>query len=69
MNDLEITPKVLLEVIRCWECGRWWALEKGIAGTCPSCAERKIKAANGRADAAERSARASRGAATRARQR
>lgn len=51
---------------RCYTCGTYWAIEKarGILGTdvCPGCAARDIQRANERADIAERSRNALKGA-------
>lgn len=53
---------------RCDTCGAFWAVESQRnykAGWCPCCATDKISAANARADAAVRSAAASKANATR----
>lgn len=41
---VEIQPKLELVVTRCWECGTFWAVERRVHGTgpsCPCCAGRK----------------------------
>lgn len=37
-------PEIELDVTRCYTCGRFWAIERGVTGQCPCCAERKREA-------------------------
>lgn len=66
---IKLTADVTLTQHRCFECGRHWAFEDYGAGllACPRCARAKVEAAEARASVAERSARAYKAAAKRAR--
>jgi Zn finger protein HypA/HybF involved in hydrogenase expression len=61
--------KVELEVNRCYECGRWWALEKGMRGQCPRCARAAVELAEEREMKAARGMATLRGALTKAKRR
>jgi len=54
-------PNIELHVNRCFDCGRFYAVEVARNSTCPYCAREEVRQANARADTAERSAAASRG--------
>ncbi len=56
-----------LETIRCYECGRYYAVEASHYNSqnCPYCAHNSVCRANARADAAERSKNSLRGALSR----
>lgn len=71
MAELKLVLDLTLETHRCWECGLWYALERGYPGLfeCPYCAGRKVKSARNERDAAERVTRSLRGALTRAKRR
>lgn len=56
---------ITVDLYRCYECGRWWGVERGQSGQCPVCAGKAVGSANGRADRAERQMRGLRGALTR----
>lgn len=58
-------PAIEVDVTRCYECGRWWGIERGEEGTCPRCAQAKIDRAWEETKTAQRSAAAARGAAAR----
>jgi len=60
------TP-IPLETIRCYECGRYYAVELSHYNfqACPYCSDKQVKAANARAEAAERSKNSLRGALSR----
>jgi hypothetical protein len=65
---MKITLEIEFVNRRCNDCGAFWACEKERnyrADHCPCCATDKIVAANERADAAVRSAAASKANATR----
>lgn len=69
MAELNLNMNISLVTERCYECGRWFALEYGWSGKCPYCAARKIGNARSERDALERVVRAQRGAITRMRRR
>jgi hypothetical protein len=56
---------------RCYDCGRWWAVERGWADTsaCPMCCGKSLSHRLQTIAALERSIRSLRGAATRSRRR
>lgn len=35
---MTITRDIILEEYRCYDCGRFWMLERGVPGECPHCA-------------------------------
>jgi len=41
-NTFEYKPEITLVVQRCYECGRYWAHENSVSGTCPKCAQDRI---------------------------
>jgi hypothetical protein len=59
--DTTIAPNITVDLNRCYDCGRWWGIERGQTGNCPVCAGRAIERANARADHAERQMRGLRG--------
>ncbi len=63
--DLTITPQLTLTVVRCFDCGRWYAVEGARVSRCPYCAAADVSRAIDRQEAAERSAAATRGALSR----
>lgn len=63
--DVSITPQVALEVRQCFDCGRWYAVERAKAAICPYCASERVRQAVAHQEAAERSAAATRGALSR----
>ena len=65
MIETKISPEIIIDIQRCYNCGRFWGTERGISGTCPRCADTKIEQANDRVKAMERSIRSLRGAITR----
>lgn len=72
MSEFNHQPTLTLETHRCWECGRFWAIEKGFtinSGTCPHCARRDLDKAEADRATLERSNRALRGAIARMRKR
>lgn len=54
--------RVCLEITRCYDCGRWWAGERGLPGICPRCAAEELRKAHAAEQTAKRSAAAARGA-------
>lgn len=42
MATLTHKPEIDLHVTRCFDCGRYWALENAVSGTCPKCAQGRI---------------------------
>jgi hypothetical protein len=62
-HDLAVT----LEINRCYDCGRHWAVEKGWRGRCPHCAQTRIDELFEERQAAHRAANALRGVITRMR--
>jgi predicted RNA-binding Zn-ribbon protein involved in translation (DUF1610 family) len=60
---------VELEINRCYDCGRWWALEKNVRGQCPRCARADIERAEEREVKAQRGMATLRGALTKAKKR
>lgn len=69
MADLKLQLDLTLETSRCYDCGRWYAFERGFTNDieCPYCAKREVRKARDQRDAHERVARSLRGALTRAR--
>lgn len=70
--SVEMVFNYNLETKRCFECGTFWAVESGkdiASNVCPRCAGDKIRQANDRADAAERSMRSLRGNVTKMKKR
>lgn len=63
--DLTITPQVTLCVCQCFDCGRWYAVERARNSRCPYCAAADIERAVQGQLTAERSAAATRGALSR----
>lgn len=63
--DIQLTPAVTLKPLRCFDCGRWYAVEGARASRCPYCAAADIFRAVQGQEAAERSAAATRGALSR----
>lgn len=57
-------PTIILAVRRCYECGRFWALEKAVEGSCPSCEARRRHMRMEEEDAKDRTIRSLRGAIT-----
>lgn len=71
MAELRHTVDHLLETRRCYECGRYWAIESAFVdrSRCPFCAGKAIAKALDETAAAERTARSLRGALTAAKRR
>lgn len=63
------SPGLTLNGNRCVTCGRWWAVEQYVSGTCPKCAARRIAAADDEVAVAHRTIAALRGALTKANRR
>jgi hypothetical protein len=42
VSAIATTQEVILDMSRCYDCGRWWAIERGFTGVCPKCASDKI---------------------------
>jgi hypothetical protein len=64
--DLTIAPQVTLQVCQCFDCGRWYAVERARGSHCPYCAAADIERAVQHQCTAERSAAATRGALAKA---
>jgi len=66
-EDLFSDQRIKLDLRRCYECGRWWALEvyANSSHECPSCAGRTIARKNDEIAKLERRIRSLKGAATR----
>lgn len=62
LADLTITPQITLCVCQCFDCGRWYAVERARAARCPYCAAEDVRRAVQAQKAAERSAASTRGA-------
>lgn len=71
MIELKLPVELTLETHRCYECGRWYGVERGYPGRfeCPCCAGRKVASAFAERDQLEHVIRALRGAITRLRRR
>lgn len=41
MSTTRINAELELEINRCSDCGRYWALEQNVNGNCPRCARIK----------------------------
>ena len=67
MIELEVKPVIVLETRRCYDCGRWWAHEKGHSNRCqcPYCTDEVVEAGRVERARLERVIRALRGAITR----
>lgn len=67
-SRFDIAEQHALDVHRCYDCGRYWALETYAQnpGVCPACASARIEAAHAGRVKAERVANSLRGAVTRA---
>jgi hypothetical protein len=65
LADLTITPQVTLCVCQCFDCGRWYAVERAKSARCPYCAAEDVRRAVQAQQTAERSAAATRGALNR----
>jgi hypothetical protein len=63
---VELQRTITLDVERCFECGRFWAVERGVLGRCPCCADDRASKLVDELAAAERVNRALRGALTKA---
>ena len=62
--------EVNLKIDRCWECGRWWAIEQfAPGGECPHCAHKKYKKLWDEFEKLEKTIRSLRGAITFAKRR
>jgi len=62
--------ELVLKIDRCWECGRWWAVEQfAPGGDCPCCAKIKYGKLWAEFEKLERTLRALRGALTAAKRR
>jgi hypothetical protein len=66
VSVLALNPQVNIETHRCYECGRWWALEQGWDGDCPGCAHTKRMERYEALESALRSIRSLKGALTKA---
>jgi hypothetical protein len=60
---------VQLDITRCYDCGRFWAIEQGYRGDCPHCAKNKRSERFEALEHAERSIASLRGALTKAKKR
>ena len=67
--EYTINPAVAIDIVRCYDCGRYWGFERGFRGQCPICADRKIQRIVSEAERNERVVRSLRGALTRTRKR
>ncbi len=68
---MKLNEEIDLVKRRCFDCGRFWALERFVAGdvTCPLCGGEKIRRAQAEVDRLERSNRSLRAARTRSKAR
>jgi predicted nucleic acid-binding Zn-ribbon protein len=41
--SIVIHREITLDEKRCYNCGRWWAIEAYMTGTCPNCAGDELK--------------------------
>jgi hypothetical protein len=64
-TEVFLDEKIKLQVDRCYDCGRFWALEVTVTGTCPRCAQQKVERAWDETKTAQRSASALRAALAR----
>lgn len=69
MATFDHAPKITLEINRCYDCGRYWALENAVSGTCPKCAQDKIMRLLDDVARHERAVASVRGALTKAKKR
>lgn len=65
LPDVTVTPQLTLRVERCYDCGRYYAVEPARASRCPYCAAADVNRALEALATAERSAAATRGALSR----
>jgi predicted nucleic acid-binding Zn-ribbon protein len=63
---VKINREIELSEHRCYDCGRYWALESAVSGECPKCASDRIKERYADLDAANRTIAALHGALTKA---
>ena len=66
MSYFKHTNEINLDIHRCYDCGRFWALEQGWPGDCPNCARRSQNEKLEESDAKDRTIAALRGALTKA---
>jgi predicted RNA-binding Zn-ribbon protein involved in translation (DUF1610 family) len=69
MATFEHRVDITLAVQRCYNCGRYWAHENAVSGTCPTCAQDKIERLVNDVTRHERAAASLRGALTKAKRR
>jgi len=66
MATFEHRVDITLAVQRCYECGRYWAHENAVSGTCPTCAQDRIDRLVEEANKHDRAVASLRGALTKA---
>jgi hypothetical protein len=69
MTTFTHKPEIELTVTRCYDCGRYWALESAVGGTCPKCAQDTIDRYVEEASKHDRAIASLRGALTKAKAR
>jgi hypothetical protein len=63
----QLSRTIEMEERRCYECGRFWMLERGLSGRCPHCAENKADDRHAELEVAHRTISALRGTITKLR--